>query len=126
MGATMAIERFEQLEVWQKAHDLVLHVYRVTAHYPAEEKFGLISQMRRAAVAVPANIAEGFKRRGRPDKARFYNIAQASLEELRYYFILSRDLKFSGDHENLISETGPIARMLTALIRTVTSETTSD
>ena len=122
----MAIERFEQLEVWQKAHALVLHVYQVTANYPAEEKFGLISQMRRAAVAVPANIAEGFKRRGRLDKARFYNIAQASLEELRYYFILSRDLKFRGDHENLINETDPIARMLTVLIHKVTSEITSD
>jgi four helix bundle protein len=70
-------EKFEDLVVWQKAHQL-----------------GLVAQMRRATVSVPANIAEGFKRKGRSDKARIMNIAQASLEELRYYFILGRDLEY--------------------------------
>jgi four helix bundle protein len=60
----MAIERFEQLDVWQRAHQLVLTIYRITTAFPAEERFGLTSQMRRAAVSVPAIIAEGFKRRG--------------------------------------------------------------
>lgn len=85
---------FRDLIVWQKAHALVLFVYRVTKTLPKEELFGLVSQMRRAAVSVPANIAEGFKRRSRPDKARQMNIAQGSLEELRYYFILCADLGY--------------------------------
>jgi len=87
-------EKFEDLIVWQKAHQMVLRVYRLTTSYPKTETFGLVSQMRRAAASVPANIAEGFKRRGQSDKARMMNIAQGSLEELRYYFILSRDLGY--------------------------------
>ena len=78
---------FMQLKVWQDSHALVLDVYKFTASLPAEERYGLVSQMRRAAVSIPANIAEGFKRTGQKDKAHFYNIAQGSLEELRYYFI---------------------------------------
>jgi four helix bundle protein len=62
--------------------------------FPKHEMFGLSAQMRRAAVSVAANIAEGFSKRGRSDKARFMNIAQGSLEELRYYFILARDLEY--------------------------------
>lgn len=80
----MGIETFEQLEVWQYAHKLVLAVYHSTREFPAEEKYGLQAQMRRAAVSVPANIAQGFKRRTKADKRHFYNMAQASLEELRY------------------------------------------
>ena len=57
-------ERFEQLEVWEKAHELVLKIYKITKDFPSEEKFGLVSQMRRAAVSIPANIAEGFKKYG--------------------------------------------------------------
>ena len=87
-------EKFEDLIVWQKAHALVLRVYKLTKSYPKDELFGLTSQMRRAAVSVPANIAEGFSKKGKPDKARIFNIAQASLEELRYYFILSKDLGY--------------------------------
>ena len=74
------IERFEQLDDWQAAHGLVLRVYEATSTMPTDQKFGLISQMQRAAVSVPANIAEGFKRGGRADKVLFYNIAQGSLE----------------------------------------------
>jgi len=72
----------------------VLEVYKLTRRLPKEELFGLVSQMRRSAVSVPANIAEAFKRRGKPDKARQLNIAQASLEELRYFFILCADLSY--------------------------------
>ncbi len=86
--------RFEDLTVWQKAHQLVLAIYKLTRDFPSEEKFALVSQMRRAAVSIPANIAEGFKKRGKKDKANFYNIAQGSLEELRYYIILSKDLGY--------------------------------
>ena len=85
---------FQDLVVWQKSHQLVLRVYRATGAFPKEEIYGLTSQMRRAAVSVAANIAEGFKRRGRSDKARMLNMAQGSLEELRYFFILALDLGY--------------------------------
>lgn len=68
-------KNFRDLVVWQKSHALVLEVYKLTRTLPKEELFGLTSQMRRSAVSVPANIAEGFKRRGKPDKARHMNIA---------------------------------------------------
>jgi len=115
----VAIERFEQLEVWQGAHRLVLDVYSTTSGLPSHERFGLISQMRRAAVSVPANIAEGFKRRGRADKVHFYNIAQASLEELRYYFILCRDLGYKLEYDSLVQQAERVGRMLTGLIKSV-------
>ncbi|MGO8814856.1 MAG: four helix bundle protein [Terriglobia bacterium] len=115
----MAIERFEQLEVWQVAHHLVLDVYKVTQELPKDQRFGLVSQMQRAGVSVPANIAEGFKRRGPADKVRFYNIAQGSLEELRYYFILCRDLGYKVEFELLADQTERVGRMLTGLIRSV-------
>ena len=115
----MEIERFEQLEVWKQAHTLTLDVYRLTAGLPADQKFGLTSQMQRAAVSVPANIAEGFKRRGRADKVRFYNIAQGSLEELRYYFILCRDLGYKVEYQQLAGQADQIGRMLHGLVRAV-------
>lgn len=92
--AREAAKSFRDLEVWQKSHAVVLEVYKLTRRLPKEELFGLISQMRRASVSVPANIAEAFKRRGKPDKARQLNIAQGSLEELRYFFILCCDLSY--------------------------------
>jgi four helix bundle protein len=113
------IARFEDLSVWQKAHQMVLHVYRITGSFPVEERFGLTSQMRRAAVSVPANLAEGFKKRGVRDKLNFYNIAQGSLEELRYYLILSKDLDYVAENRQMIEITDEIARMLHGLIRAV-------
>jgi len=90
-----AAKKFEDLVVWQKAHQLVLAIYKITRNFPKEEIFGLTSQFRRAAISVPANIAEGFKRATIPDKLRLLNIAQGSLEEVRYYLILSRDLEYA-------------------------------
>jgi len=113
------IVKFQQLAVWQEAHQLVLQVYRVTKSYPAEEKFGLVSQMRRAAVSVPANIAEGFKRRGQRDKIHFYNIAQASLEELKYYFILSADLSYVENADDLMAQAESVSRLLYRLIASI-------
>ena len=115
----MRIESFEQLNVWKEAHGLVLEVYRLTNQLPDAERCGLVSQMRRAAVSVPANIAEGFERKGGGDKSRFYNIAQASLEELRYYFILCRDLGYLPNLENVQDAIDHTGRMLTRLIRAV-------
>ena len=87
-------EDFEDLVVWQKAHKLVLAVYRFSSCLPKSEEYGLVSQLTRSAVSVPANIAEGFKKRTKPEKLRYYNIAQGSLEECRYYLVLVRDLGF--------------------------------
>ena len=85
---------FRDLLVWQKAHECVLAIYRHSENFPRRETYGLTAQLRRAAISVPANIAEGFRKRGRMDKVRFLNIAQGSLEECRYYLILSRDLGY--------------------------------
>jgi four helix bundle protein len=106
---------FEDLVVWQKAHDLVINIYKMTKLYPSEEKFGLTSQMRRSAVSVPANIAEGFAKRGIKDKCNFYNIAQGSLEELKYYLILSKDLGYLKAYDNLMSEAEGIGKLLNRL-----------
>ena len=86
--------KFQDLIVWQKAHAFVLEAYRWTERFPHQEKFGLSSQLRRSAVSIPANIAEGFKKRGIKDKLRFLNIAQGSLEESRYYLLLANDLGY--------------------------------
>lgn len=109
---------FEDLLVWQKAHALVLEVYRLSDQFPTKESFGLTSQLRRAAFSVPANIAEGFKKRGVRDKLRFFNIAQGSLEECRYYFILVRDLGYgnAADASAMLSE---VSRLLDAYHRTI-------
>jgi four helix bundle protein len=83
---------FRDLMVWRKAREFVLAMHRSTSAFPKSEIYGLAQQMRRAAVSIPANIAEGFTRRGKTDKARLMNIAESSLEESRYYLILAQDL----------------------------------
>ena len=84
-----AAQSFRDLVVWRKAHDFVLEVYRLTSAFPKHETYGLSIQMRRAAISVPANIAEGFRKFGTVDKARFMNTAEGSLKESRYYLILA-------------------------------------
>ena len=118
-------KRFEDLLVWQKSHALTLSTYRLTRALPKEEMYGLCSQMRKAAVSVSANIAEGFAKRGRPDKARLMNVAQGSLEELRYYFLLSRDLEYLAANK-ISSEIDEVGRMLGAYIRTLQSTPASN
>lgn len=113
------IKRFMDLNVWKKAHELALKTYEITKDFPSEEKFGLVSQMRRSAVSVAANIAEGFKRRSTRDKTNFYNMSQSSLTELQYYVILAKDLKYIVKFEiieNLIEEVG---KMLNGLISVI-------
>jgi len=108
------MQRFTNLKVWQRSHALALQVYRLTAAFPAEERFGLVTQIRRAAVSVPTNIAEGSKRQGKLDYARFLNIAEGSLAETEYLVMLSRDLGYvsTGAAEPPLAEIGDIARML--------------
>ncbi|MFP4346001.1 MAG: four helix bundle protein [Anaerolineales bacterium] len=110
------ITRFQQLDVWREAHTLVLKVYEVTKDFPTDERFGLISQMRRAAISVPANIAEGFKRRGVQEKIRFYNIAEGSLEELKYFLILAEDLGYCESKDELMEQAEVVGRLLNGLI----------
>ena len=104
-------QNFTDLIVWQKAHEFVLGIYRMTNCLPKTEIYGMTSQIRRAAVSVPANIAEGFKRRTRPDKIRSLNIAQGSLEECRYYLILVKELDY-GDTNNLMSQVEEVSKLL--------------
>ncbi len=104
---------FTDLIVWQKAHEFVLEVYRHTEGFPKSEIYGLTAQFRRAAISIPANIAEGFRKRGKADKLRFYNIAQGSVEECRYYLILAKDLGF-GDNSKLMELLVEVSRLLDA------------
>jgi len=109
---------FEDIEIWKKAHAWVLSVYRFSESFPKHELFGLSSQLRRAAVSVPANFAEGFKKLGKADKLRFYNIAQGSLEECRYYLILARDLGY-GEVKDLQLQTVIIGKMLNSYMNAI-------
>jgi four helix bundle protein len=102
----------------QKARQFVLAVYRLTESFPDREKFGLSHQLRRAAVSIPANIAEGFGKRSRAEKARFLNIAEGSLEECRYYLILTQDLGY-GQTESLMSALEEASRLLNAYARAI-------
>ena len=85
---------FKDLECWQRAHEFVKAVYQVTKRFPEDERYGLTSQFRRAAVSIAANICEGYRKLSKADKLRFMNIAQGSLEECRYYVILSLDIEY--------------------------------
>jgi four helix bundle protein len=104
-------KNFQELIVWQKAHQFVLSIYQLTNEFPKSEIYGLTSQLRRASVSVPANIAEGFKKRTKPDKTRFMNVAQGSLEECRYYLILTQDLEY-GDTRELMLHLDEVSRLL--------------
>jgi len=112
----MASKTFQDVEVWQRAHRWVLATYRLTDEFPKHEMFGLTSQLRRSAISVPANFAEGFKKTGVADKLRFYNIAQGSLEECRYYLILANDIGY-GETRELMGDIEIVSKMLEAYMR---------
>lgn len=116
------IVRFEDLRVWQKSHQLTLDVYKVTKNFPQDERYGIISQMRRAAVSVPANISEGFRKKTTKDKLNFYNIAHGSLDELKYYVILSKDLNYIEQSDSLRVAIEDISKMLYGLSKSMTKE----
>ena len=113
-----AARTFRDLVVWQKAHQFVLAVYAFTATFPKSETYGLSVQTRKAAVSIPANIAEGFRRRGKADKIRFLNISEGSLEESRYYLILSQDLGY-GKTEKLLDSLEEVSRLLNAYSKAI-------
>ena len=109
---------FQQLLVWQKAHQFVLLVYKTTELYLQKEMFGLTSQFRRAAISIAANMAEGYKKKGYKNKIHFFNIAQGSLEECKYYIILSKDLNYPSDSElEILSE--EISKLLAGYIKSI-------
>jgi four helix bundle protein len=111
-------KNFQDLVVWQKAHQFVLSVYLYSEYFPKSELYGLTSQLRRSAVSIPANIAEGFKKKTRPDKARYLNIAQGSLEESRYYLILAKDLGY-GDNPGLRNQLEEVSKLLEAYLSSI-------
>ena len=105
---------FQDLIVWQKAHAFVLSTHAFTQSFPKHELYGLTSQLRRAAISIPANIAEGFRKQSANDKARFLNISEGSLEECRYYLILARDLSYipAGKFQSTWNQSEEIGRLL--------------
>lgn len=114
----MASTSFEKVEVWKKAHEFVLSVYKLTELFPRHETYGLTSQLRRAAVSIPANIAEGFGKATKPDKIKYYVISQGSIEECKYYLILAKDLGYA-ETNSLKEDLGVIARMLGGYVAAV-------
>ena len=110
---------YEELIVWQRAHAFVLEIYRSTEGFPKHELFGLTSQLRRAAVSIPANIAEGFRKESDADKARFYNIAQGSADECRYYLVLAKDLNYpiSEAAHSLLDETSRLLNVYRSKVK---------
>ena len=107
---------FEDLILWQKAHQFTLEVYKYTSGFPKAEMYSLSNQFRRAAVSVAANIAEGFRKIGVKDKLRFLNIAQGSLDECIYFVRLSKDLGYGmNNHIKLLAE--EVSRILNAYYR---------
>ena len=103
----------------------MLEAYAFTATFPKPETYGLALQMRRAAVSIPANVAEGFRRRGKADKARFLNMAEGSVEECRYFLILARDLGY-GDTQKLTAMLEEVSRLLNAYTAAILASSTSD
>jgi four helix bundle protein len=118
------MKSFRDLKVWEKSHELALAAYDATANFPRQEMFGLVSQIRRCASSIPANIAEGCGRRGNGEFHRFLQIAIGSASELEYHLLLSRDLKFLDAelYASLNSRVEEVKRMLSSLIRKVDEE----
>ena len=112
---------FKDLIVWQKAYKFVLDIYRATETFPKSEQYGITSQIRRASVSIAANIAEGFKRKGKQDKLRFYNIAEGSIEEVKFFLMLSKDLNFLNDG-SLIEKLEEVSKLLNGYSQTISKD----
>jgi len=115
------VRNFKELKVWEKAHELTLRVYHSTKSFPVQEQYGITSQLRRAAVSVSTNIAEGCGRSSEIEFARFLEIAYASASELQYLALLSKDLELfdSSSHQQITSQVEEVKRMLYTFIQTV-------
>lgn len=113
------VKSFEDMKVWQEAHQLAMRVMEQTPKLPSEQQDGLALRIEAAAIDVPRYIAEGFKRRGSRNKAHFYDVARSTLEGLRYYFILCRDLKYDINFDDLSYRGDQVSRMLDGLVRSM-------
>jgi four helix bundle protein len=115
------MKNFKQLKVWQRSHKLVIEIYRITKMFPSDERFGLISQLRRSAASIPANIAEGYGRSGDREFLRFLSIAAGSANETEYHLLLAYDLKYieQSEYLKLEREIKEIRRMLSGLMKKI-------
>ena len=116
--ASEKAQSYRDLLIWKKSHELVIQIYHLTKSFPGEEMFGLTSQVRRSAVSIPANIAEGFGRIGKKDKLRFFNIAASSLNETDYYLLLSNEPGYIKD-TRLMDKVDEIGKMLKSYMRAI-------
>jgi four helix bundle protein len=119
--SAVKINRFSDLTVWQKAHELTLATYKLTETFPRSEQFGIVSQLRRSAASVSANIAEGFGRRTTKELLRCLQISRGELEETRYFMILSRDLKHisPAEFESMNNRCDSVGQLINALGRSL-------
>ena len=113
------IKSFEDLVVWQKCNELTKEVYKTTKLLPSDERYNLVSQMRRASVSIQSNIAEGFTKRGKKDKMNFYNIALASSQELKSCFLLVKGLDYIRNIDGMIEKIDEVGKLLNGLIRSI-------
>lgn len=124
MGKTHS---FKDLIVWQKAHQLVVAIYKATKLFPKEEVFSLTNQLRRAAASIAANICEGYKKKTIPNQLNFINIAEGSLEEVKYYIILSKDLQYINekDYEQLTNTAEEVGRLINGYEKAISKRLTT-
>ena len=110
--------KFEQLKVWQKSHQLTLEIYKITKKFPKEEKFSLVDQIKRSSSSIPTNIVEGNERKTKSEYIQFLYIAKGSCAETKYHLLLSKDLNYisSKEYESLNQQTIEISKMLSSLI----------
>jgi len=113
------IKTFKDIKVWEKAHRLTLEIYKITVKFPTEEKFCLVNQIRRAIISVSSNIVEGFKRKSLKDRLHFYNMADSSLEEVKYQLMLAFDLKYitQEEYQKALDSAEEISKMLNSWIK---------
>lgn len=118
------VKNFNDLEAWKKAHVLVLEIYKITKDFPKEEIYGVVSQLRRAASSVTANIAEGFARYHFKDKARFYHQARGSAAEVQNFLFLGRDLDYITQDRcyQLYENTSEVMRLINGLVRSMENQ----
>ena len=116
---------FHGLVVWQKSHALTLDLYRLTKRFPDDERFGLVSQLRRCAASIPANLAEGCGRGSEQDLGRFVHMAMGSATEVEYHILLAKDLQYLSEEEfvTITASVQEVKRMLASLLRAVREQT---
>ena len=115
------IASFTDLQAWREAHKLALIIYKLTEKFPDKENFSLTSQLRRAAVSITSNVAEGFSRQGKKEKVQFYYIAKGSLTEVQSQILLARDLKYieHQDFTSLAEKTVKVSKLIFGLIKSI-------